>query len=101
MGLGSSRGQLWKDPARADRNRDEGSDERESDEGARIPAQDRPGVAPEPARRFELDLSGFELDDGHQLSRIRGLMIAYETSTSRFTSTKTTARKRMPPCRTG
>src|SRR5439155_7148366 len=33
--------------------------------------------------------------------RIRGLMIAYEMSTTRLTSTKTVARKRIPAWRTG
>jgi hypothetical protein len=39
--------------------------------------------------------------DAHQLYRIRGLMMAYEMSTSRFTRTNTSARKRIPPCSTG
>src|ERR687897_600288 len=50
---------------------------------------------------LELDFPGLDLRDRHQLSRIRGLRRAYEMSTIRLTRTKTSAMKRIPPCRTG
>ena len=54
-----------------------------------------------PVGSVELDRSGFDFGDRHQLYRIFGLMKAYEMSTRRFTSTKMIARKRIPPWSTG
>src|SRR5919198_1694645 len=54
-----------RDDGRQERNGDEGGDERESDKRSWIPTQDRPGVAPEPARGFELNLRGLELGYRH------------------------------------
>ena len=48
-----------------------------------------------------LELVSFEFRDRHQLYLILGLMIAYEMSTNRFTSTNTIARNRIPPCSAG
>ena len=61
-----------------------------------------PRLAPEPTRRLlELELRDFELGDAHPEYLIRGLITAYATSTTRLTSTKTSARKRIPPWSTG
>ena len=67
---------------------------------AGVPDQPVPGLAPEPARPFEDDLGRLELGDAHEY-RIRGLMIAYEMSTIRLTSTKMNAMNRIPPWITG
>src|SRR5207253_6746208 len=80
------------------RRRDEAEHEERADDRARVPDQPAPSLAPEAARRLELDLACLELDNGHLYEyRIRGLMIAYERSTIRFTSTNTSARNRIPP----
>ena len=75
-------------------------DEPEADERARIAAQPRPRVFPQPALTLEREPDRLELRDAHE-TRIRGLMIAYEMSTTRFTSTNTIATKRIPPWSTG
>src|SRR4029079_14490462 len=80
--------------------------EREAGDRTGVAAQAAEGVAPESAgRRIERALGDLDLElgglDRHQLTRIRGLMTAYEMSTSRFTITNTTARKRIPPWSTG
>jgi hypothetical protein len=83
------------------RDRHEEADEPEADQRARVSPQPVPGIAPQTARRrLELDFSGFELGDAHE-TLILGLMSAYERSTSRLTSTKMMARKRIPPWSTG
>ena len=53
-----------------------------------------------PLGPFEDDLGRLELGDAHEY-RMRGLMIAYEMSTIRFTRTNTSATKRIPPWITG
>ena len=79
-----------RDQRREDRDDDEERDEDEADDRARVaaqPATTRPTTA-RPARRLERDLDRFELGDDSSLpSRIRGLMSAYEMSTSRLTKT--------------
>src|SRR5438067_11455465 len=94
-------GVLGRDQRREDGDGDEGRHEERPENRDRVANQPVAGLAPQPRRRLDLDLTRFEFGDAHQLYRMRGLMIAYERSTSRFTSTKTSARNRIPPCRTG
>ena len=95
-----ARGSYGRDERREDGDEHEDRDEPEADERSRIAAQPRPRVFPEPALALEREPDRLELRDTHE-TRIRGLMIAYEMSTTRFTSTNTIATKRMPPWSTG
>src|SRR6266496_15558 len=90
-----------RDQRREDRARHEDRDEEGAEDRARVADEPVPGLTPQSGGSLDLNLSCFELGDRNQLYRMRGLMIAYEMSTSRFTRTNTIARKRMPPCKTG
>src|SRR5262249_25223282 len=84
-----------------ERDGDEREDEDETENRRRISDQPPEGVVPEPAGRLvETDFLGFDLGEAHEY-RVLGLMKAYETSTIRFTRTKTIARERIAPWRTG
>ena len=86
---------------REDRGDDEDQDEARAEDRGRVAEEPPERVAPEAAgRRLERDLVSFQLRDAQEYL-ILGLMIAYEMSTSRFTTTKTKARKRIPPWSTG
>ena len=97
-----------RDQRREDRDHDERDDEeatptiapgfcgRRYQASPQRPPPDWPSMQLTFARRFELGRRSRSAQ-----SRIRGLMIAYEMSTTRLTRTKTTARKRIPPCSTG
>jgi len=55
-------GVVRRDPRREQRRGDEARYEDRADDRPGIPDQPLPRLAPEPARRLELDLAGLELD---------------------------------------
>ena len=94
---------LWilrRHPRREEGHEEEDRDDHEADDRAGVVPEAAPRLVPEAARRLELKPSCFGFSDAHE-TRILGLISAYEMSTARFTSTKTSETKRIPPCRTG
>ena len=64
-----------RDERREDRGEDQYRDEDHADDRARVVDHAAPGLAPQPGRRLELDLVGFDFGDTHE-TRILGLMRA-------------------------
>ena len=91
---------LRRHPRREDGHDEKDRDDHEADDRAGVVPEAAPRLVPETARRLELKPSCFGFGDAQE-TRILGLISAYEMSTARFTSTKTSETKRIPPCRTG